>query len=303
MANLSFNLSAADAVFFQSLQANCLLPQLATPGEGELVELFKQKKKAEQKELMAPYTDLLEAEILAELGNRKQTILAKLKESESTSFAVELFSWNTVNYRESLQELKRRTSAMTSAERCDYQLEKYNQDSLFETNGWESNFGTTVHHVDEDGEAQSYYGYYPVKVDRIFRNSDLHLRVSLALGPNFFPFLRYALVKEADADDPQGYSVVKKTLCVRYYPFGVIKEHMTRLLDVAKAKATRSAEGKVTTLSSSVPYGSYESVTGPGVTYAFPADPVRLLGKAPLPPPPIRSVKSHCFCGCESDDE
>lgn len=297
MANLSFNLSADDALLFQGLQASCLLPTLAHPGEGELVKLFKEKKKAEEKELIAPYADLLETEILQELGARKETILKKLKESEGSSFTVELLSWNTVYYRESLQDLKRRESEMTLTELREHRWAKHEQGRLFESNGWQSKFGTCVRTVDEDGEGMSHYGYLPVKVDRIFRHSDLALRVSLALGPNFFPFLRYARVEEFPMDDPHGYCVTKTTLCVRYYPFGVSKSQMTRLLDVVKAKSARSAEGRIATLGATT-----ETIIGEGVTYSFSPDPVRLLGGAD-PRLAIRSpAERHCFCGCEDDE-
>jgi len=295
MANLSFTLSPADAVLFKSLQQKAILPELAVPGEGELVKLFKQKKKEQQKAFLAPYADILETEILHELASRKKTILKKLTECEGTSFAVPLCSWNTIHYRESLQELGHRVSAMTPDELRAHYANRYSQEQLFEANGWESMFGTKDVYTDEDGERTVIDGYYPVKVDRIFRNTDLAQRVSLALGPNFFPFIGSEYIETPGSDwREDSFWVYKKTLYVRYYPFGVSKTHMTRLLDVLKAKNARQTEGKYVALKAT------EEATGSGVLFTCAADPVPLLA---FSPPPIRTRSlSQCFCGCEDED-
>ena len=293
MANLSFNLSPADLALFEGLQRNALLPELSKPGEGELVKLYVEKKKEEEKKYMAPYADLLEAEILSELALRKETIQKKLKDSEGSSFTVELFSWNTVYYRESLQDLKRRQSSMTADELREHHRVKHDQEALIQRNGWLSTFGTTVNYIDEDGYAQTYYGHYPVKVDRIFRNSDLQFRISLALGPNFYPFIRNEYVGESNADygDTEEFRVMKKTLCLRYFPFGVSQGQMARILEVVKAKNKRSAEGMVVTLGEATYSGGSETILGTGVKYAFGLDPVDV------------DAGHHCFCGCEDDEE
>jgi hypothetical protein len=83
-------------------------------------------------------------------------------------------------------------------------------------------------------------------VERIFRYSNLKERISLALGPNFFPRIACECVsKMADQVDDPGYTVYKKTLQVKYFPFGVSQHQMKVLLDVAKSEAERTAEGKV----------------------------------------------------------
>jgi hypothetical protein len=131
------------------------------------------------------------------------------------------------------------------------------------------------------------YFYDPVKVDRIFRHSDLAKRISLSLGPNFYPRFLQELVSEvSDQVNDGGYRVYKKTLVVVYYPFGLEKDKMKKLLEVAKSQAKRIAEGKVAR------YGVDEhGVRQFGAGHKeLNIQPVPLLGP------------SYCFCGCASDE-
>lgn len=260
--NLPYTLSAEDAAVFTTLQDSALLPELAKPGKGEMVELFKQKKYEEQRALLAPYADILEAELKKMLEQRKSVILQKLKESKGTAFTVELFSWTTVHYHESLSQLKKRESEMGFEERHEHYLAQRKKDQLITANKWETMFGTEYGLV---------YGYgeddYPdvarvsMKVDRIFRFSDLTMRLSLALGPNFYPFMRWVNVmpEPFTAAERRGYFVYKKVLCVRYYPFGVSKLQMDKLLACAKTQAQRLADGeKISLTGGEYPVGHEE---------------------------------------------
>ena len=244
--NLPYTLSAEDAALFKTIQDSALLPSLAQPGEGKMVELFKQKKKEEQKRIIAPYADLLEERLMKMLLQRKAEILQTLKDSKGTSFSVDLFSWKTINYHESLSQLKAREAYMSREERNTHYRSQNAHAAAVKETGWESMFG-----VYEEGyngwAAEIMERLAPVKVDRIFRNSDLAMRISLALGPNFLPYIAL------ENNDPsmgwlQGFNVFKKTLGVRYYPFGVPKQQMKELLAVAKSEAKRFAEGKKTRL-------------------------------------------------------
>jgi len=244
--NLPYTLSAEDAALFKTIQDSALLPSLAQPGEGKMVELFKQKKKEEQKRIIAPYADLLEERLMKMLLQRKAEILQTLKDSKGTSFSVDLFSWKTINYHESLSQLKAREADMSREERNTHYRSQNAHAAAVKETGWESMFG-----VYEEGyngwAAEIMERLAPVKVDRIFRNSDLAMRISLALGPNFLPYIAL------ENNDPsmgwlQGFNVFKKTLGVRYYPFGVPKQQMKELLAVAKSEAKRFAEGKKTRL-------------------------------------------------------
>lgn len=307
MASLSFKLNAEDLAVFQGLQASALLPSLAQPGEGELVELFKQRKREEHKKQMEPYADYLEHELTKKLEARKASILDELKSSKGTSFSVKLFQWKTVLYHESLDSMRRRATEMTPEQLRLHSMQMQARRNTIEENGWESMFGVEYlpsYGYDEDYGTQ--WVKYPVKVDRIFRQSDLALRLSLKLGPNFFPYTDWETVEDAGDESEHGYKVYTKTLCVRYYPFGVNKDQMTRLLAVAKNQANRMTMGEVVGLCS----GEY--ATGHEGMNILPPPPlpapVSLLGgKKELTLQDLAAALrkgdvNRCFCGCADDE-
>jgi len=294
-SSLPYTLSAEDAALFKVLQDSAILQDAAKPGEGSLVQLFKQNKKEEQKKFIQPYADILEAQLKVNLWDRKDEILAELKASESSRFSAELFSWNSVQYRESLSDRSKRLSAMGIHERRSYNQKMMDRHQRIKENDWETEFCVKTRCTYEDwgGELveSDTYSWFPVKVDRIFRNSDLDKRLSLALGPNFYPYIAWELIEGASDDDDDGFQVYKKTLCVRYYPFGVAKLQMDKLLETAREQAKRKSEGRVYTL-------GYEE-TPYGHTKLF-------LDKdeyADMPPLIPARRAERCFCGCEEDDE
>jgi len=297
--NLSVKLSAEDEAVFQTLQASALLPTLATPGEGELVQLYKQKQKEAERQTIEPYADILETQLLGYLTERKDEILQKLKDSESTSFSADLFSWNSVTYHESFSELKRRQSAMTPEELRQHRCDMWEQKERIKEEGWETTFGVERQEC-YDGEEIIYWVLDRVKVDRIFRNSDLELRLSLALGPNFFPFTK----SQSVCDDDESFSVFKKTLCVRYCPFGVTKPQMDKLLACAKNEAKRKAEGLKTSLRrDEYGVGHAQLNIWPQVFLVSSDDEYADM-------PPLISASAakqanthHCFCGCGDERE
>jgi hypothetical protein len=246
---LPYKLSAEDEAVFASLQRSALLPSIATPGEGELMLLYKANKRHEEEKIVEPYADLLEIELKKLLQERKDAVLAQLHKSKSTTFTVDLFSWNTIQYNESLAELKQRESTMTAEERVRANCQKRDRQREIEAKGWETTFGVECQNPyaweGDCGAGESWWSYHPLKVDRIFRNSDLALRLSLALGPNFFPQIRWDRVEDAGESGDNGFTVFKKTLTVRYYPFGLPnKSQMDKLLAVAKKDAKRMSYGE-----------------------------------------------------------
>ena len=307
------NLSATDAALFKSLQASALFPTLAQPGKGELVQLFKQKRREEEIKKVAPYADLLEIVLKQQLRNRKDSILKQLRESDSSTFKVELFSWKTVHYFEALSELNERVDAMTDDERAAHSQKMRARSYQIQDNGWEStfaveattpsNWGTSA----DDYEEQTYFTYYPMKVDRIFRNSDLAWRLSLTLGPNFFPSYRWDRVEGAGDSDEQGFHVYKKTLYVTYCPFGVKNAHMAKLLAVAKKDAERIS------LAQKIGFHVTESGVGHKDLCVIPEPEDEYADMPPLVPAPVRRPwmaatekwggEHLCFCGCGDESE
>lgn len=166
---------------------------------------------------------------------------------------------------------------------------------IFE-NGWENTFGVETSRVNSwaSEDDDTYWTHTPVKVDRIFRNSDLQFRLSLALGPNFFPSYRWERIAVTGEHDEEHHIVVyKKTLFVTYHPFGVKKHQMSKLLAVAKKEAERAALGK------KADYEEFDYGVGYAKLCVLPEeDYADMPPLVAAPPAPIR-VAHHCFCGCE----
>lgn len=301
LRNLPVKLSAEDAAVFRGLQASALFPTLALPGEGELVALYKQKQREFQERHLEPYADILETELTKYLMARKDEIYKKLLASETGSFVVELFKWKTIHFRESLTELKRRESTMTPEQLRAHRITRRERDFELSTKSVETTFGVERCEV-YDGEEEISHVMYPEKVDKIFRYTDLALRLSLVLGPNFYPFTTAEYVDEECTQGEDGYSVLKKILCVRYYPFGVNKPQMDKLLACAKKQAQRSKK-QLERDEYSVGHGSINiwppvCISLVGTEAAAAAEAAEYSDMPPL----IPSQAKRCFCGC-SDEE
>jgi hypothetical protein len=290
MSSLPYTLSAADAALFQSLQASALLPTLARPGEGELMEVYKQKKRDEEFKKVEPYADLLELKLTEQLEAHKETILQQLRESKDAQFTVDLFSWNTVHYYETAQSMRERYAEMEDGHTA-LTLENRRRAILIKDNKWESTFGVESEATWGGGVWDTYWCYAPIKVDRIFRHSDLAMRLSLKLGPNFFPSFRWSRVEDAGDDSDHGFTVYKKTFYVRYYPLGVSKYQMDKLLATAKKEAARVAASKKTG------YAAVERGVGHEELCVLPEPEEKWSGVG------LYEVKrARCFCGCADDE-
>lgn len=246
MASL-LNLSNEDHALFKSLQGSCLFPSLAVPGSGEMVNLYKTKKREEERKFIEPYADLLEDELVKMLKRRKAIIYEELLNSKDTSFTVELFSWKTVSYHEPIWVLNERVSKMTCDEELIHDLREWDRKSSIKSNEWETMFGTQMGSSEAD---ELDWIHSPVKVDRIFRHSDLGMRLSLALGPNFLPHEKWESIFYMDGlpGVGNGYTVYKKTLYVSYHPFGINKRQLKNILEVARKERERLEKGQRATL-------------------------------------------------------
>jgi hypothetical protein len=209
------------------------------------MEVYQQKKRDEEFKRIEPFADLLEHDLAEQIEVRKAAILKQLRESKDTLFTVDLFSWKTVAYSETSQDMRHRYAAMEDGRSALIQ-ENRRRAILIEDNKWETTFGVeSANPYSWDYSDEPYWSYYPRKVDRIFRHSDLAMRLSLKLGPNFFPSFRWERVEDAGDSSEHGFSVYKKTLYVRYYPLGVSQMQLTKLLGVAKKQAERMSLGEV----------------------------------------------------------
>lgn len=263
--NLPFTLSAEDTKVFQGLQRSALLPELAVPGEGQLVQFFKEQQKKMKKEQMEPYADILLEQVSNRIHVLKDSLIEQIQ--KSPDFSLDILSWNTVQYNESFSQMKMRENEMSPADRMAHSIKKTNQSLQIQQDGLEDYLAVN--------EYDGYVTFPAVKVDRIFRFTDLAIRIALLLGPNFFPITRTSWHKTVPAENIyDGYDVMKKTLAIRYYPFGVNKYQMQRLLSVAKEQTERYLQGKTSTLSSIDYVEGFEKIVVLRAPKSPPASPV-----------------------------
>jgi hypothetical protein len=292
-SKLPYTLSLSQAAVFQRLQDDALFPTLARPGEGELVQLFKAKKREEEIARVAPYADLLEIQFKEMITERKDSILQQLRDSKTSSFCVDLFSWTTVLYNESISDYTRRCAEMAPEKKIDHGVEQRLRHIHIKEMGWESTFGVKVpltHPYNPEDDENYCWSHYPLKVDRIFRNSDLAERLSMLLGPNFYPSTRMEYVGGTEEYEEFGYRAYKKTLFVRYYPFGVSKQQMTKLMAVAKKQTERAYTGEKI-----VRYDNESYPEGHEMLCVLPEPEDEYADMPPLIPAPS---DHHCSCGC-----
>ena len=230
------DLSLSDARLVRSINARSILGE-ATSSTGDLYMLYKQHKDRETQEMLNRYVDILEDELVAILKAGKDNLLAELKKCTTSNMQVDLFNWNTVVWYETLTELKWRVAQMSPEQRTEHDAKKKAQYALIEEMGWETKFG--VKRVPWDLQ-QPTLAYTKEKVDFIFRHSNLAQRLVLALGTNFSTFIKCSRVHdEGEYGELNRFSVYKKTLVLKYHPYGLNYHQMNHLLNVAKVEKER----------------------------------------------------------------
>lgn len=248
---LSFKLSESDSALFRELQDAALLSTLITPAYNEIASLVIKKKGEQERDITEPYADVIFPVLLQRIKITLEESLADLREAAKKGEPLDIPSlwWNTVRYDESLTEKKRRESTLPHAERLQLRNTEYDRREGFQRDGSEHMVGVArspTYGYDEDSED---YSLWPIKVERILRFSDLMYRLAMALGPNFFPMIQWEeQVKRVEGVG--SYSVWRKQLVFRFYPFGLDKGKMTTILDAYKRQKQREAEGKIRTLAS-----------------------------------------------------
>ena len=252
MYSLPGSISKEDARLMSSLNRASLLGQ-AGLSYGELFTLHKTLRGAEESKFFEPYADLLEEDLAAKLTAGKDTILAAFKKCTHSQLEVPLVSWNTVRWHESLNELQWRRSNMTSDQLAAEQELKWEQEQTILDNGWETKVGVTKRIFECVGynvfEESTETSLFPAKVDKIFRHSDLAQRIALLFGTNFSTYIKQETVDGAgDAREVGGFSVAKRTLVLRFLPYGPTPSQMKRLLEVARTQNERRDAGKRTLL-------------------------------------------------------
>lgn len=256
------NLSHSDNILMNSLTTNSILGEMSRE-DGHLFYLHKLNKTAEDAKRMEPYADILEDELVAMLKAGKDNLVAELKKCKSADIQIPLFNWNTVIWHESLHELNSRRAKMTAEERKDSHETKWAQEEMIDRNKWETKFSVINETLEYDASVDDmveyfYHTYYPMKVDRIFKQTDLAQRLALALGPNFSTYTRTTSLENAgDKREIGGFSVLKKTLYLKYHPYGLPYNLFQPFLQIAKVQEDRKNKGERTVLKrSEKPFGA-----------------------------------------------
>jgi hypothetical protein len=238
---LPYALSPEQQTNYERVLQAALLPSLVIPGENELAVTYKEAQRVVQKHMMEPYADLLEEHILSIVATEKERILDELRTSPHVWMSAKIFSWNTIHYHETLKDMLKRQSAMTYDETIDHYQWTSDRAKLIKDKGLEHEFGVFY--------SEGVFTYWPlpcVKIERIFKNTNLADRIALSLGPNFTAFIRAEFLEENTRDFKM--DAMKHTLCVRFHPFGPQRSTMVRLLSVVESEAERKSRNQKRTL-------------------------------------------------------
>jgi hypothetical protein len=174
----SKKLNAEEAVLFQSLKDDSFFSGWPFHADLEQTKLELQKKK--EKELVQPYADLLLAHIKSAVTARR----GEIWETLAATGECEVFSYEALHYNQDLVDKKRRLAEMSAEEREAVFTAEEPTETHFGLKKWHANDAEAV----AEGDDLFYQSHelYPIKVQRIFRSSDLGVRISLLFGPHFF---------------------------------------------------------------------------------------------------------------------
>lgn len=242
-SHLSYSLSEEQTALFNEMARSALLPQTAVPGKGELVERYKKEQRESQRKQMQPYADLLGCCILRQIHAKRDELLAELHAQPWDKMSVPLFSWNTVMFNETIQEMNNRTDGMKTCEYVEESRKIAERARMIEECDGEHMFG--VAQTERFGVDVA---LREVRIERIFRNSDLATQLVTALGPNFTYKIEYTRVTQSehyDYESPYGFRVMTKTLLAVYHPFGMTKTMLMKNLEVYKAYTDREVCGEI----------------------------------------------------------
>jgi hypothetical protein len=254
----SKKLDAEEAQLFKGLQDESLFSDYRY----RVLELERTKEEARtkrEKEFVQPYADLLFEHIKASVTARK----AELWETLKTKGECAVFSYEMLRYNQTMLEKQRRLDEMTSDERvAHFEAEvEEPKETQFGANKWFFNSWK-----DTEDEDDYYQGtlHYPIKVQRIFRRSDLAVRIGLLFGPHFVTKRTYETLSTREGDF--GWSHQKVTLQVVFKGDTISKGEVAQILRVAK----ETKEREVKTL------GPFEWVALDGEVEQIPASPCEM---------------------------
>lgn len=205
----------------------------------ELATLHREHRRFLESQKLQPYADLLYAHIKERI--RPSSMLLELKEqlrgaSDLRNVSLPLgFSFNAVQWHQSLEEKKRTQGTMES-----WVAERETRRTI-QTNGWDAKLGTKTwwnrDNVcwDPDYPEDNYdWELFPVRVHRIFKHTDLLERINVLFGSQFEVKLVCTPPHLYTREDADGFTVNRYDLRVYYLGRDLPPRKMSELLAVAQ---------------------------------------------------------------------
>ena len=189
-------------------------------------ELKESKKRKEQVKLQ-PYNDMLFDHIMETLELQKDSIREKLMEGlarDSPYPSFEILEYNSVLYNDSLEEKIQKLNSMTGEERARAYKQETKENIRIRDNSWDATIGLT---------RSSYYSMHPVRLDRIFKHTDILRRIANEFGTKYKVYndMKYILFQG------EKYCVWKKSVRLVYKSDGPLQKDIQEILAVRKKYA------------------------------------------------------------------
>jgi hypothetical protein len=241
---MSFNntymmMSEEDKALFREIQQAALLPTLAQPGVGDLAQRQRAFRRQEAMEMLDPYADVLEQQIMPSLLEKREELLAKLTNSQNDGyFHLEICEWNIVQYSCKGAELREHIDSLSLEERGEFLNALTERNNELTARGW---IDSVVSVKKINGEAEVMM-LRPQRIERIMRKSNLGWRLAQVLGPNFRPEVIFQPISHVGAPRSKlDYIALKGILTLVYCPLGLKSAPLKKMLATAKRQRERRA--------------------------------------------------------------
>lgn len=238
-----FTLPNEDRELFHEIQEAALLPTLAEPGVGNLAQRQRAFRRQEAIEMLDPYADVLEQQIMPSLIEKREELLAKLNNSQNDGyFHLKICEWNTVQYSCKGAELREHIDSLSLEERGGFLDALAARKNQLTARGW---IDSVVSVKKINGEAEVMM-LRPQRIERIMRKSNLGWRLAQVLGPNFRPEVIFKPLSHVGAPRSKlDYIAMKGILTLVYCPLGLQRTHLKAMLASARRQRERRANDAV----------------------------------------------------------
>lgn len=211
----------------------------------DLAFLHKEHRRFLEAQQLQPYADLLFARIMdaaAGTESKKRLLLSTLKEQirgtdKMENCAVTLWEFNAIHWHQTLeQKMQCQPAFRPAAERETARL--------ISENGWDARIGTkmwwdrdNIDWSDEYPEENFSWELTPVRVHRVFKNTDLLQRINAQFGTKFMVRLSPSIL-ERPREGSDGFTVYRYQVRLFYLGKDLYLPKLRDVLAVAKKYST-----------------------------------------------------------------